>query len=66
MILFRQIGPRTKISVRTPDRGADATVLTGAFGGGGHARAAGATLDLPIEQAKVAVLATARGLLGGA
>ena len=66
MILFRETGERTKISVRTPDGGADATVLTGAFGGGGHARAAGATIDLPIEQAIHSVLIAARRLFGGA
>ncbi|MEP7158586.1 MAG: DHH family phosphoesterase [Chloroflexota bacterium] len=66
MVLFRENGRRTKISVRTPDGGADATVLAGAFGGGGHARASGATLELPIEQAIHSVLVAARRLLGGA
>jgi phosphoesterase RecJ-like protein len=64
VILFRQNGQKTKISVRTRDGGLDATVLTGAFGGGGHARAAGATLDLPIEQATATVLNAARQMLG--
>ena len=36
----------TRISVRTKPGGVDATVLTGTFGGGGHARAAGATIDV--------------------
>ena len=36
------------LSVRTRDGGVDATVLTGTFGGGGHARAAGATVSLPL------------------
>ena len=40
MVLFRENGQRTKISIRTPDGGPDATVLAGAFGGGGHARTA--------------------------
>lgn len=66
MVLFRQNGQRTKLSIRTPDGGADATVLAGAFGGGGHARASGATVDLPIEQAMHSVLVAARRLLGGA
>jgi bifunctional oligoribonuclease and PAP phosphatase NrnA len=66
MVLFRENGQKTKISIRTPDGGADATVLAGAFGGGGHARAAGATLDLPIEQAIHSVLIAARRMLGGA
>ena len=63
VILFRQNGDRTKISVRTRDGGLDATVLTGAFGGGGHARAAGATIELPLPQAEKAVLAEARRML---
>jgi nanoRNase/pAp phosphatase (c-di-AMP/oligoRNAs hydrolase) len=37
-------------------------VLTGAFGGGGHARAAGATVALPVVQARPAVLAEAARL----
>ena len=32
----------------------------GSFGGGGHARAAGATVPLPVDQARDAVLAEAR------
>jgi phosphoesterase RecJ-like protein len=63
VILFRQNADRTKISVRTREGGPDATVLTGAFGGGGHARAAGATLALPVPQAEEAVLAEARRML---
>ena len=46
-ILFKDNGDRARISVRTRDGGVDATALTGAFGGGGHARAAGATIELP-------------------
>ncbi|MEX2547186.1 MAG: DHHA1 domain-containing protein [Chloroflexota bacterium] len=63
VIMFRQNGDKTKISVRTRDGGLDATVLTGAFGGGGHARAAGATIDLPIDQATNAVLDAARRMI---
>ena len=37
--------------------------LTAAFGGGGHPRAAGATVRLPIAQAKEAVLAHATSLV---
>jgi len=60
VIMFRETGSQTKVSVRTRDGGFDATELTGQFGGGGHARAAGATVDMPIEQAQAAVLAAAR------
>ena len=63
VMMFRQAGDKTKLSVRTRDGGYDATVLTGAFGGGGHARAAGATVPLPIDEAMRAVLAAARAML---
>lgn len=59
-ILFKEAGDTTRISVRTKPGGVDATVLTGLFGGGGHARAAGATVPLPVEKARDAVLAEAR------
>ena len=61
-ILFKEAGPATRISVRTKPGGVDATVLTGRFGGGGHARAAGATVELPVDQARTAVLAEASRL----
>jgi phosphoesterase RecJ-like protein len=61
-ILFKEAGPSTRISVRTKPGGVDATVLTGRFGGGGHARAAGATVELPVDQAGPAVLAEASRL----
>jgi phosphoesterase RecJ-like protein len=62
-ILFKEAGGATRISVRTKPGGVDATVLTGAFGGGGHARAAGATVPLPVEQARPVVLAEASRLV---
>jgi phosphoesterase RecJ-like protein len=46
----------TRLSVRTKPGGVDATVLTGTFGGGGHARAAGATVPLPLDEAIPVVL----------
>ncbi len=61
-ILFKEAGPATRISVRTKPGGVDATVLTGTFGGGGHARAAGATVALPVDGARDAVLAEASRL----
>jgi phosphoesterase RecJ-like protein len=61
-ILFKEAGASTRISVRTKPGGVDATVLTGRFGGGGHARAAGATVDLPMDEARPAVLAEATRL----
>lgn len=61
-ILFKEAGATTRISVRTRS-GVDATVLTGKFGGGGHARAAGATVGVPLDEAVPAVLVEARRLL---
>lgn len=58
-ILFKQSGNATRVSVRTKPGGVDATVLTGTFGGGGHARAAGASVDAPLEAARPLVLAEA-------
>ena len=62
-ILFKEIEPSlTKISVRS--RGAaNANVLASVFGGGGHERAAGAEIDMPLPQAMEAVLAEARLML---
>ena len=64
-ILFKEVDGNgsTRVSVRTRDGGVDATVLTGTFGGGGHARAAGATVDLPLDKARAAVLARAASLV---
>ena len=48
--------------MRTKSGGVDATALTGAFGGGGHARAAGATVAAPLDEARRLVLAEAERL----
>jgi phosphoesterase RecJ-like protein len=62
--VLKEAGPAlTKLSVRTRPGGVDATVLTGAFGGGGHARAAGASIALPVAEAAPAVLDVSRRLL---
>jgi phosphoesterase RecJ-like protein len=62
-ILFKEDGPHsTRVSVRTKPGGVDATELTGAFGGGGHARAAGATVAAPLADARRRVLAEAERL----
>jgi phosphoesterase RecJ-like protein len=62
-ILFKEAGNGTRVSVRTRPNGVDATVLTGTFGGGGHARAAGATVERPLDEARTAVLAEAERLV---
>lgn len=63
VILFKEAGDGTRISVRTRPGGVDATVLTGAFGGGGHARASGATIATSVDAARPLVLAEAERLL---
>ena len=58
-ILFKEVGlEETRVSVRTTAR-ADAVAITSAFGGGGHARAAGCTVAAPLEAAREPVLAEA-------
>ncbi|HET9436466.1 MAG TPA: DHH family phosphoesterase [Candidatus Limnocylindrales bacterium] len=62
-ILFKEADPATtRISVRTKPGGVDATVLTGSFGGGGHARAAGASLPANVAEARRRVLPEAERL----
>jgi phosphoesterase RecJ-like protein len=62
-VLFKQMSATlTKLSVRTRDE-IDATELCTPFGGGGHLRAAGAELQMSLEQAQQTVLALARELL---
>ncbi len=51
MLLKEQEDGTTRLSVRTRPGGVDATALTGTWGGGGHARAAGATIPLPLDAA---------------
>lgn len=62
-ILFKEAGPATtRISVRTKPGGVDATVFTGLFGGGGHARAAGASVPAALSEARALVLPQAERL----
>ena len=58
-LLLKEKGAETRLSVRMMPGGVDATVLCGTWGGGGHARAAGASLPLPLAEAKAAVLPVA-------
>ncbi len=62
-ILFKEAGRRRRGSAfgRSPAASTRRS-LTGRFGGGGHARAAGATIELPVDQARPAVLAEATRL----
>jgi bifunctional oligoribonuclease and PAP phosphatase NrnA len=65
MLLKEQEDGTTRLSVRTRPGGVDATVLTGTWGGGGHARASGATIPLPMEPAVDAARAVAERLTAG-
>ena len=59
-ILFKEAGPvETRVSVRTSAR-ADAVAICGAFGGGGHPRAAGCTIDRALAEARDLLLAEAK------
>jgi bifunctional oligoribonuclease and PAP phosphatase NrnA len=50
-VLFKEAAStEVRVSVRTTAR-ADAVAITAAFGGGGHARAAGCTVDRPLTEA---------------
>jgi phosphoesterase RecJ-like protein len=53
----------TKVSLRASER-IDGTVLAGRFGGGGHARAAGFSVDEPVSSARERVLAAVDELYG--
>ena len=58
-ILFKEVAPQeTRVSVRTSSR-ADAVAIAAAFGGGGHPRAAGCTVNAALEAAREPVLAEA-------
>jgi phosphoesterase RecJ-like protein len=56
-VLFKEADAGTvRVSVRTTER-ADAVAITSAFGGGGHARAAGCTVTASLDEAREKVLA---------
>ncbi len=61
-LLLKEKGRETRLSVRTKPGGVDATALCATWGGGGHARAAGASLPLPLAEARTAVLPVAERL----
>ena len=56
-VLFKEVdAAHTRVSVRTSAR-ADAVAITAAFGGGGHARAAGCSIEAPLDEAMTRFLA---------
>jgi phosphoesterase RecJ-like protein len=65
-VLFKEVEPRrVRVSMRTTEK-ADAVAITSIFGGGGHARAAGCTLEVPLAEARELVLAVCERELGRA
>jgi phosphoesterase RecJ-like protein len=55
-VLFKEVdATHVRASVRTSAR-ADAVAITSAFGGGGHARAAGCSIDAPLAEATTKLL----------
>ncbi|HET7520585.1 MAG TPA: bifunctional oligoribonuclease/PAP phosphatase NrnA [Candidatus Limnocylindria bacterium] len=62
-LLLRELGPaETRVSVRT-SKAVDATRVVAPFGGGGHRSRAGATVWLPWQEARTAVLHASRAAL---
>jgi phosphoesterase RecJ-like protein len=58
-VLFKEVGPaQTRVSVRTSSL-ADAVAIASAFGGGGHPRAAGCTIEKALSGARELLLAEA-------
>lgn len=59
-ILFKEVGPQlVKVSIRSRDQ-VDAAALAALFGGGGHKRASGIELALPLAEAERQILEAAR------
>ena len=64
-VLFRQLaGGRIKVSLRSTG-GVDVARFARTFGGGGHTRAAGASLSGALDEVQHHVLGAARGFLAG-
>jgi phosphoesterase RecJ-like protein len=65
-ILFKEVqASLTKISVRSRG-GVDAAAMCAAFGGGGHIRAAGAEIELSLDEAVKVVLSAAKEAIDAA
>jgi phosphoesterase RecJ-like protein len=62
-LFFKEMAPAvTKASIRSRGQ-ANANALATQFGGGGHERAAGVEVDMPLEQAMEVILAQARRMI---
>jgi phosphoesterase RecJ-like protein len=64
-VLFKETEAGTRVSLRSRER-VDVSRLAAGFGGGGHVRAAGATLAQPMAAARRAVLEAVERALNGA
>ena len=64
-LLLKEQDESSRLSIRTKAGGVDATVLAATWGGGGHIRAAGATIPLPLAAARAVVLPAAIALARG-
>ncbi|MCB1195784.1 DHH family phosphoesterase [bacterium] len=62
-ILFREIDNQTTRATFRSKNYVEVNKLAGGFGGGGHARAAGATLNCPIDEAVIKVINQTKGFL---
>ena len=62
-ILFRELGDRTRVSIRTAPR-VDAAAVAAVFGGGDHTRRAGCTVEMGADLAIPRVLVACRRQLG--
>jgi phosphoesterase RecJ-like protein len=62
--LFRETGHGVKVSLRSRD-GVDVAEIAGHFGGGGHVKAAGCTVQKPMAGAMTEVLALMKGSAAG-
>lgn len=63
-LFFKEIEPNklTKVSIRSRGE-ANANLLASKFGGGGHERAAGVEVDMPLAEAMESILAEARRMI---
>jgi len=65
-LFFKEEGAdATRLSIRTKAQGLDATKIAALFGGGGHARAAGASVAAPLDDAVATVLRAVTSLRTG-
>lgn len=65
-LFFKEEGAHeTRLSIRTKEEGLDATKIAALFGGGGHARAAGASIATALDDAVPAVLRAVTSLRTG-